>query len=97
MTAMETGGRWSEEAWSFLTLLARARAATAPAALRRSSEYCFLRRWTQMIAVAAQTAFAATLLGEASGKTPAWNDLEPDLGEVLHDREVPAEGVSRLL
>ena len=50
-----------------------------------------------MIAVAAQTALAATLLGEPLGKTPAWNDWEPDLGEVLHDREVPADGASRLL
>ena len=50
-----------------------------------------------MVAVAAQTAFAATLVGEPSGKTPAWNDLEPELGEVLCDREVVADGPSRLL
>ena len=49
-----------------------------------------------MLAVAAQSAFAATLVGEPSAKMQAWNDTMPDLGEVLHDREVPAEGPSRL-
>ena len=97
VVAHEVGGRWSEEAWTFLTLLARVKAHTAPAALRRSTEYCFLRRWAGMVAVAAQTAFAATLVGEPSGKTPAWHDLEPELGEVLCDREVVADGPSRLL
>ena len=96
VAAMEVGGRWSEEAWSFLALLAKTKAATAPALLRRSTEYCFLRRWSQMLAVAAQTAFAATLLGEPSAKTPAWNDCAPELGEALHDRDLPAEGPSRL-
>ena len=96
VVAMEVGGRWSEEAWSFLAQLAKNRAAIAPALLRRSAEYCFLRRWSQMLAVAAQTAFAATLLGEPSGKTPAWNDCAPELGEVLNDRDLPAQGPSRL-
>ena len=46
------------------------------------------------MAVAAQTAFAATLVGEPSSKTQAWNDLEPALGEVLCDRLEAAEGPS---
>ena len=73
------------------------KAKTVPVALRRSTEYCFLRRWSQILAVAAQSAFAATLLGEPAGRINAWNDQEPDLGEALHDREVGAEGPSRLL
>ena len=36
VTAMEVGGRWSEEAWTFLTLLAEARARTAPRLQERS-------------------------------------------------------------
>ena len=95
--AHEVGGRWSEEAWTFLSLLARVKAETAPAALRRSTEFCFLRRWAGFVAVAAQTAFAATLVGEPSSKTQAWNVLEPALGEVLCDRLVAAEGPSRFL
>ena len=50
-----------------------------------------------MLAVAAQTALAATLVGEPSAKIVAWNDGLPEWGELLHDREVPAEGPSRLL
>ena len=95
--AMEVGGRWSEEAWTLLTLLAKAKARGVPAALQRSTEYCFLRRWSTMLAVSAQTAFAASLLGEATGKTPAHADVLPELGDVLCDRELPAEGPSRLL
>ena len=96
MTVMEIGGRWSEEAWSFLEQLAKVKAKTVPVALRRSTEYCFLRRWSQMLGVAAQSAFAATLLGEPAGRIQAWNDQAPDLGEALRDRETPAEGPSRL-
>ena len=95
--AMEVGGRWSEEAWSFLSLLAKAKARGVPAALQKSTEYCYLRRWSTMLAVSAQTAFAASLLGEATGKTPAHADVLPALGEVLCDRGVPAEGPSRLV
>ena len=97
VTAMEIGGRWSSEAWTFLSLLARARADAAPQALRRSTEQCFLRRWSQLVAVAAQTGYAATLLGEPAGKAPTPNDELPELGEVLDDRGLPAEGPSRLV
>ena len=94
---VEVGVVAMREAWTFLSLLARVKAETAPTALRRSTEFCFLRRWVGFVAVAAQTAFAATLVGELSSKTQAWNDLEPALGEVLCDRLEAAEGPSRLL
>ena len=95
MTGMKIDDRWSEEAWSFLEQLAKVKAKTVPVALRRSTKYCFFRRWSQILAVAAQSAFAATLLGEPTGRIQAWNDQAPDLGEALHDREIPAEGPSR--
>ena len=95
VTAMEIGGRWSEESWTFLALLARVRAEAAPLALRRSTEQCFLRRWSQIGAVAAQTGYAATLLGEPASKAPTPNDVLPEWGEVLGDRDLPAEGPSR--
>ena len=82
---------------NFLDATGKNKADTALANLRPLTEYYFRRRWAKMMAVAAQTAFAATLVGEPSGKTPAWNDLEPELGEVLCDREVVADGPSRLL
>ena len=96
VTAMEIGRRWSEESWTFLALLAKARANAAPQSSRRAVEQCFLRRWSTLIAVAAQTGYAASLLGEPAGKSPTPNDELPELGEVLEDRGVPAEGPSKL-
>ena len=75
VAAMEVEGRWSEEAWTFLTLLAEVKAQTAPHVLKRSTQYCLLRRWSQMVSVAAQTALAATLLGETITKISPCNNL----------------------
>ena len=97
VTAMELGGRWSEEAWNFVALLAEAKAKQAPRMLQKSTQYCLLRRWTQMVSIAAMSAFAATLLEETTGQTPLCNDVLPDWGDVLCDREVAAEGPSKLL
>ena len=94
---MEDGGRWSEEAWTFLTLLAEVKAQTAPRVLKRSTQYCLLRRWSQMVSVAAQTALAASLLGEPTTKTPPCNNLLPEWGDLLCDRQVAAEGPSKPL
>ena len=97
VTAVEIGGRWSEEAWTFLTSLAEAKSQTAPTVLQRSTQYCLLRRWSQMLAVAVQSAFASTLLGESASKMPLHNCETPEWGEMLCDREVTTEGPSRLL
>ena len=90
VAAMEVGGRWSEEAWTFLSLLAKAKAQTVTPALQRTTEYTFLRRWAAMLSIAAQTAFAAALVGEPSARMQAWNDVVPKLGEVLQDRREAA-------
>ena len=50
-----------------------------------------------MLAVAAQAAFAGTLLGEAPGKLELADDWAVEWGELLEEREVPADGPSRLL
>ena len=50
-----------------------------------------------MVSVAAQSAFAATLLGESATETPLCNDVLPDWGDVLCDRELAADGTSKLL
>ena len=90
-------GALVRESLVFLLFVAKAKARGVPAALQKSTEYCYLRRWSTMLAVSAQTAFAASLLGEATGKTPAHADVQPALGEVLCDRGVPTEGPSRLV
>ena len=78
-------------------LLAHAKGRTAPVMLRRSNEFCFLRRWSGMLAVSAQAAFAGTLLGEAPGKLELSDDWAVEWGELLQDREEPAGGPSHLL
>ena len=44
IAAMEIEGRWSEEAWTFFTLLAQAKARSAPGVMRRFTTYTLLRR-----------------------------------------------------
>ena len=59
---MEVGGRWSEEAATFVRLLAKAKARAFPSILRRSLQLAYQQRWTGLLAVAAQRALASTLL-----------------------------------
>ncbi|CAK0827030.1 unnamed protein product, partial [Prorocentrum cordatum] len=63
----ETGGRWDEEAYKLLVALARARARSAPAALRGSLATARLRRWSGMLAHAIHDALAATTCGGGRG------------------------------
>ena len=82
---VEVGGRWGEEAATLLRLLAAARAREAPEAVRQAAHTAWLVRWSALLAVAAQRAFAASLLelplaGECDvGGTP------PALDELLAD------------
>jgi hypothetical protein len=75
--AIEVGGRWSTEARDFVRALAKARARGAPALLQAAAEGAWFRRWTALLAVAAQSAFASTLLG----RDPWW-DAARDGGAV---------------
>ncbi|OLP76330.1 132 kDa protein [Symbiodinium microadriaticum] len=82
---LETGGRWSEEAATFLRLLAQARAGSAPAAVRRATPAAWVHRWSGILSVAAQQAFAASLLElppaaelGAAGDPPALHELLAD-------------------
>ena len=56
------GGRWDQEALDFLRGLARAKARAQPDWLRASCVQGYLHRWTALAAVAAQSAFAQSLL-----------------------------------
>ena len=61
---MEVGGRWSSEAWTFVRLLAQARTRGEPAILRKAATAAWHRRFVGILAVAAQRAFAESLLWE---------------------------------
>ena len=65
--AVEVGGRWSDEAASFIRSLARARALEAPARLRPSVVSALVARWSAQLTHAAMTAFASSLFRQAAG------------------------------
>ena len=83
VVAMEVGGRWSEEAIRFIRCLAKAKARACPAVLRKSAQLAYANRWMGLLAVAAQRAFAATLLELPVEETAADGDAPP-LADVLH-------------
>ena len=65
--ALEVGGRWSREAWSFVRNLARARAREEPELLRKRAEAMWHKRFVGIMAVAAQRALGESLLERLSG------------------------------
>ena len=62
MLGIEVGGRWSDEAWHFVRLLARAKARGEPFLLRRAAEMAWRRRWVALLSLAAARAFAESQL-----------------------------------
>ena len=62
---VEVGGRWATEAASFLRMLARVRAASAPPALCPTAQNAWVQRWSGIISVAAQGALAASVRAPA--------------------------------
>ena len=58
----EVGGRWGDAWLDLISNLAKAKARSAPRLLRRSAEFAWSRRWWDMLAAAAQGAFAGSLV-----------------------------------
>ena len=85
VTAMEVGGRWSEEAFDFLSLLAQARARDAPQVLQGSAYHMWKRRWQAMLSVAGMKAFADILLHDTARSTEALEGVQPTMGQILGD------------
>ena len=82
---MELGGRWGDKSLEFVRLLARAKARRQPEWLRASTAQAYAYRWSALLAVAAQKAFAASLL-ELPLQCEACFDGEPPAAhEVLAD------------
>ena len=59
--AAGTGGRWSPDLVWLLRELAKFRAESEPAILRRSMQTAFLRRWWSLLSVALHDSIAAAL------------------------------------
>ena len=62
MLAAEVGGRWSDETANFLSALSKAKAETAPEAVRDQVRAAWLRRWRNLLGCTAARAFATSLL-----------------------------------
>ena len=82
VTAMEIGGRWSEEVHCFLEMLAMGRARDAPQALRGSVYQACMKRWSVLIAVAGMRSLADSLL-EKTGTSELHEGELPTLGQLL--------------
>ncbi len=77
-------------------MLAKSKARSCPRLLRKSAQLAYTNRWMGMLAVAAQRAFAATLL-ELPVDEAAMEGEDPFLEDVLHEaRMVEAPLPSRL-
>ena len=79
---IEMGGRWGEEAASFITSLTRTKTRDSPAPLRHAATTSLISRWRAFLTHAAMTAFAASLLFEdpthhhnLDGEPPSLSDL----------------------
>ena len=83
--AMETGGRWCSELADAVRHMAKHKAESAPAMLRRGAALAWERRWTAMLAIAAQSPFAASLV-EEDMLVHCEGSEEPTLGQLFADR-----------
>ena len=82
--ACEVGGRWNDEALSFVRRLVRIRSRQAPPLLRPAVASAFARRWWSMLSIAVQDALSATLLGLPLGPLSGCGDsAEPFTADVL--------------
>ena len=94
---MEVGGRWSTEAYNFIRTLAKYKARSKPSIIRKSVQIAYTQRWTGLLSVAAQRAFAATLLEQPLNSASTEGEEEPFLEDVLLDaRLVETPAPSRL-
>ena len=83
VVAIDTGGRWSPEAYACVQQLAYARAREATRRLQRAAALGWCRRWTRLLSVACARAFASSLTRPAEACTPTFDGPPPPLAQVL--------------
>ena len=94
--AAEVGGRWSDEARSFLRQLVRLRVRQAPQVLRQAARLAWQQGWWKLLSVAVQRAVTTTLVEPqrpAMGGVAGFEDVF--LADVL-ESGLNAPAVSRL-
>ena len=87
VVAIETGGRWSDEAVHLFRMLAFAKARESPPALKWPVVLAWERRWTRMLATTCGVAFAASLV-DPSDQCATWchtGGEAPTLSGLLDD------------
>ena len=82
VVGVEIGGRFGTETVQLLRLLARHKATAVPAASRPAAITAWVARWSGLLAVAAQRAFAASLF-ELPPAAELGEGPEPELHELL--------------
>ena len=90
---MDVGGRWTEEAATFIRALAWATARSSPELLRSSVAAAWCARWSGLLAVAGQRAFAASSLELPMHEQMCIDGAEPALSDLLAETrfsELPA-------
>ena len=87
--ALETGGRWSPEATTFLRLLAQTKARAVPNILRKAVEASLLSRWSAILAHAAPHAFAASLLDLDCAGTSTTDGDTPSISQLHSEAPLP--------
>ena len=83
VVGIETGGRWSPEALSFVERLAASRACDAPPLLRFSSFLSWRKRWCRMLSVSCSRAFAGTLVSSADDQLEGTDGIVPELADLF--------------
>ena len=83
VVGVETGGRWSPQALSFVEQLAASRAREAPRALRFSSFLAWRKRWCRMLSVSCSRAFAGSLVSSADDQLEGIDASVPELADLF--------------
>ena len=87
VVAIETGGRWADEAADFVGELAYARAREAQPLVRAAAALAWMRRWSRLLGTACARAFAQSLVAPATAATTASHDgSAPPLSVLLDGR-----------
>ena len=96
VVALELGGRWSTEAATFVRLLARCKARSAPPPSRAAAISAYTLQWSALLSFAAARSFAASLLFLPVTGTANVDGELPPLSDILTDSTAQPPHASRL-
>ena len=83
VVALETAGKWSQEAATLLRLMARNNTQSFPVLLRQAARHAWISRWAAHMSAAAMRSFACSLLHLPASTTNNIDGPEPFLGDIL--------------